>query len=942
MRYCSFLVLSLALCTSEVACALVNAQPQLRISANMHTSKIEQIRYSHNNNRVVSIGSDKTIRVWQLPKLKLIRTIYVPSDNGNEGLLFGLTISPDGKTIAVGGWTGVDWHKKASIYFFDIDSGKMLKRLADLPNIVDSLAYSSDGKYLAVGLSGQDGLQMYDTKTWKVRWSDKEYGDQVIFVDVSKDGLVATTAADGYVRLYNQEGKLTLRQNINISKRLGGIRFSPDGLKVAFGVIDQPLAGVIAADGSKILAIHRINNIDQKSLCCIAWSKDNQYLYLNGKYQGSGQSPLYRYDQQGLSNTPVKLEVGQRQYTNMLPLPDGSLVFSTNTPSFGLLDPQGRLIREVNSPILHQDNLPNFKLSNNGQVISFFNQVGEQQIFDIFNGQWLIEPKVKLSSAIKQKANWSFRQQDNQFPLVNNKAINALPFEEFTSYCFSKVKNKIFVGSNWHIRAFDSKGTELWKKSIQSGIEQVNESEDGKWLVIALADGTFRWLNTDTGDEVLGLYVHPESKEWVVWRADGRYASSIYGDQHVGWLLNQGDEKTPLFIKAVQLERSMYQPLAIKEAFNEFQPKKLILDGFLSDLPPVVNVVNAELKKRGVINLDLEIDVGHKSNIDSVIVYVNGIPYTPTAERKINNINDKFLKRMQLQVSEQELDIRVEAISDKGIGVSEYYLEHNAPNNQQKGKLYLVSIGVNQFDNLSSSNLRFAINDSVAFANILQKQSPKFYQEVVPILINNDALLKPTRQNIMEQLKKLEQAKADDTVIIYLASHGFKSNNGDYYFLTSDADLNETKDALNSKITINQVKTLLPWQDILSALWRVAGKRILVIDTCHAQQITEKLDPFSLLKRSASSNIAVLAAAKGDELSQELAHLGHGVFTYSLIDAISKKDTDTNQDGLIQLQELFQRTAENVNQLRIKNKAQTPQFIGDQSSYQYPISIPID
>ena len=53
----------------------------------------------------VTASDDKTVRVWSLADGALLRTIRLPAGPGNVGKAYAVAISPDGATIAAGGWT---------------------------------------------------------------------------------------------------------------------------------------------------------------------------------------------------------------------------------------------------------------------------------------------------------------------------------------------------------------------------------------------------------------------------------------------------------------------------------------------------------------------------------------------------------------------------------------------------------------------------------------------------------------------------------------------------------------------------------------------------------------------------------------------------------------------------------------------------------------------
>jgi WD40 repeat protein len=116
----SFFLAAILLCCLNVAnAAEPPSEPILRIDPGEHTGQIRRIATDDAGRFLVTASDDKTARVWSLTDGHLLNTLRIPIGSGNEGKLFAVALSPDGQTVALGGWTGWDYDGSASIFLFD-------------------------------------------------------------------------------------------------------------------------------------------------------------------------------------------------------------------------------------------------------------------------------------------------------------------------------------------------------------------------------------------------------------------------------------------------------------------------------------------------------------------------------------------------------------------------------------------------------------------------------------------------------------------------------------------------------------------------------------------------------------------------------------------------------------------------------------------------------
>lgn len=246
----------------------------------------------------------------------------------------------------------------------------------------------------------------------------------------------------------------------------------------------------------------------------------------------------------------------------------------------------------------------------------------------------------------------------------------------------------------------------------------------------------------------------------------------------------------------------------------------------------------------------------------------------------------------------------------------------------------MLAIGVNVFPALPGGiHLAFAAQDAEELARTWKIRGTDNYNHMLVHTISDNSVDKPNQKTILDALKFADQAGPEDTVVIFLASHGLSDTAGNYYFVPRDAT---PKDIANVKKG-DPSPSLISWTAFFDALRNTAGHRVLIVDTCQARSIEGKFEAHSLMKRSAASQFALIVAAKGNEESQEYAPAKHGLFTYSLLSAL-KPDADNNRDGSVSLQEAFDFALPIVEKLRYKASGpQTPQMVAPKVLSEMPV-----
>ncbi len=290
-----FLSGAILLAALQCIAAEPTTRPLPRLETGMHTAIIRRIATDAAGRWAVTASEDKTARVWEVASGRQLAVLRPPQDVGNEGKLYAVALSPDGAVVAVGGWTGWDWDKEVAIYLFDRASGRLLRRLPGLPNVVNHLAFSPDGRWLAASLGGANGVRIFEATRGEETGRDAAYGDNSYSVHFSPDGRrLLTTSYDGQVRLYAvNDGTLgqPTRARPGGGQRPFAARFSPDGRRIAVGFDDSTVVQVLDAKTLKEVARPSTVGVDNGNLGSVAWSADGRFLVAGGRWDSGGKQP---------------------------------------------------------------------------------------------------------------------------------------------------------------------------------------------------------------------------------------------------------------------------------------------------------------------------------------------------------------------------------------------------------------------------------------------------------------------------------------------------------------------------------------------------------------------------------------------------------------------------------------------------------------------------
>ena len=915
--------------------------PVLRINAGMHLGKIHRLALDKSGRFLVTASEDKTARVWDLASGRLLQTLRPPLGSDKEGELYASAMSPDGNLVALGGFTQ-NGETGLSVYVLNRASGQMHARLTNLPHIVRDIAWSADGRYLAIALNA-GGIRLYRTDTWAHIGSDADYSRACSRVEFGARNTLVTSALDGYVRVYTLSGdalQLVKKGNAPGGNQPLGVRFSPDASQIVVGFQDSAQVNVLDTKTLRFQYAPDTQGVANGNFGSVDWSADGKFLYAAGLYQISKRTVIRRWmakkngsftDSAAASNAILDLRA----------TPSGDIVFAAADPAWGIVSSQGLLLRQHNGPTADfRDNFQNLALSDDGTVVSFGYALNGRfpARFDADKG--LIpgdDPALPLYPALTETTGFEITGWRNTSqPKLNGSALHIGEHNKSRSVAIAPDGSAVALGTNDSLLLFDPQGKRLWEIPTSGIAWAINISGDGRHVVAAFDDGTIRWFDKQDGRERLSFFPHADRKRWVAWTPAGEYNASAGGEDLIGWHINQGRDQSADFFGASRFRTPFYQPdialrvltrpdstsaqnPVLRESALKISSQQVKVNTIL---PPVL-LVSSPTEASGVSSNQVEVTYSvrtpHDAPLTRLRVRVNGqavdLPGAPNLSPATNGNHVVIVP-----IPERDSEIQLFAENKNGVSppgtvrvLWRGSTNQNDAKNAPKAKLYMVAVGVSKYDK-ADYQLDFAAKDATDFARSMKQQKNTMYRDVeVKLLTDKDA----TRDQVLSGLQWLQsRVTASDVGMLFLAGHGINDAEQNFYFLPVNADVKELK------------KTGVVFTEIRNTMARMQGKSLFFVDACHSGNVLGgrrlALADMNLVVNDMTSEengVVVFSSSTRKQLSQESSDWNNGAFTKALVEGISGK-ADLQKNGSVTYKELDVYVGARVSELT--NGEQTP------------------
>lgn len=923
-----------------------------------HKEQIYCLTFAPDGNTFFSGSDDGTIKQWDITTAKQINSF-----SNNYGEVYAIAISPDGNTLVCG---VILPSYSYSLSLCDIASGKEIKILDNDPYRIRSLTFSSDGKTILSGANivkdvRIDIIRLFDVESGKMIRSFEGHTDDVNSVAFSPDGKkIISGSRDKSIKLWDISSG-TLESTLGgFGDEIRSIAISPNQKFLVSGGWDN-IIKVWDTESGKLL---RSFPGHPDGLDCLTFSPDGKLLLASITIDNMMKMWYFETGKEIKTFTGNRSYVNSIDFSP----DNETIVSCNGDSNIGEIKLwnrySGGLIRNISG---HASDVKSVAFSPDGtKFISGSNDktiklwmVNNGMLLKTFVGNTEWVSVVAFSPDGKKIVSgggdgiimlWDVETGSSLKTIAGHKGyINSIVFSPNGNTFFSSGKDAIIkmwdAATGKEVKTFIGHNDEISSMKILA---------NGTTIISCSIDNTIKFWKVATGELISTSLSNPDGSQWLTYNKDGYWDASPNGGNLVAMVYGLNVWNIDQF--AVRNNRPDIiwknspntNPELIKHYYSLYQKRLKRLNITEDKVSKDYEIPETKITKTTIDGKNATIDftiTSKTSKVTRFSIFVNDVPIFGAYGKEITNIGNGDLNSQPLseivELTNGDNKIEISAMNENGAeSFRALTLAKYKPLKPIKPDLYYIGFGVSKYAR-EELNLQYADKDAKDIACVFEKMksSGQFANVYSKTLLNEEV----TPASIKAAKDFVKNAKPDDTFILFIAGHGTHDTDKDatYYYLTSNADPNNLTGTAADFETIEDLLQGIPPrnklflmdacesgeiddedQGLMIAAATGAGissrgfkKTVAEIITAPSSANSEvKIAPKrsylyqkdryiynDLVRRSGA---IVYSSSKGGELSYERSDIQNGLFTKSIINALTSTAADKNNDGIVSTDEL--------------------------------------
>ena len=467
-------------------------------------------------------------------------------------------------------------------------------------------------------------------------------------------------------------------------------------------------------------------------------------------------------------------------------------------------------------------------------------------------------------------------------------------------------------------------------------MRSVRFSPDGGKIVSTSNDGTTRLWDIDKGKEIAQFisfaqsegngYSEVKSAEWIILTPEGSFSASPNAATYLNVRIGENVYSIDNFYE------KFFNPAYVASVLQgkKIQAAADIRKGVLA--PPDVRIISPISGQK--FNTDhVTITVSARDmggGIGEVRLYQNGKAVgDDTRAVKIVPSENDTRREFNVLLVDGINTFRAVGFSKDRTESNPYELTVNLTAPAKDVSLYVLAVGINKYKN-PALNLNYAEPDAQGIADFFRNRGLKLFKKVDVREILNE---KATKANILSQLERFRNLQSQDAVLIYLAGHG-ENIHDKWYFIPYELTYPEREEDVQARaISSDELSTYVK---------NIRAQKILfLIDACKAGAMLVALRGFedrkALSQLSRSTGIHIVASSTKDQYAAEVKELGHGVFTYTLLEGLGGKAAPKGES--VTVRKLMSYVEEQLPEMTKKYRQESQYPVVDSRGMDFPLVI---